>query len=279
MDEKKFRVRRDRDKSFRKIVYEKFNNQCCFTPSIVPRWCKVNNISEEDMKIKCSEENKLKIYRKDGNIDNNVDDNILLFCSFHYGVVYHEQRTIPLRKERKFKGIRLQKKNKVVLTKEEFESFIYIIKNITHQVLFRVMMNTGGRVNEIIQITKKDIIGNKLKFRAEITKRKKERVVIIPKSLLPILKMYTNNMGSEDKLFPYTKQRVWQLTKEYIEKAGIKKNISPHCFRHSYATELYLSTGDLKLIQDLLGHDNISSTAIYSHVSDKKKEEEINKIF
>ena len=141
------------------------------------------------------------------------------------------------------------------------------------------MYYTGGRVNEIIQLKKSDIVNKKLTFRAETTKRKKERFVIIPNVFLKVLKEYMSSLTDDDVLFKLTSQRVWQLSKQYTKKAGINKDIHPHSFRHTYATELYHNTGDLKLVQELLGHSDIASTSIYAHVSEEKKAEEINKAF
>jgi len=80
-------------------------------------------------------------------------------------------------------------------------------------------------------------------------------------------------------LFPLTKQRIWQIVKEATKKAGIKKNVHPHTFRHSFATHIYEATNDLGKVQELLRHDSLSSTGIYKHLSKKLKIKTVNDVF
>ena len=288
----KQKVRADRDKEFRKQVYAKYNNQCCSVSNMVPKWANAskNTIQGEEINIRCTNvsdiNNKttLKIYRKDGNILNNNDDNILLLCPFHYGVLYHELRTLVKNKEDKRLGIRKQEKQPTILSKEEFESFLLQSAkgNQDHAFMFSFLYYIGPRVNELINTTKDDIkIKDKMVIlRAEITKRKKERHVVIPEIFIESLKAYIRKIPNEnDKLFDLSKQRVWQLCDIYAKKAGIKKHIHPHTFRHTYATEIYNATGDLKLVQELLGHKSMSTTSIYAHISKEYKNENVNKAF
>lgn len=260
-------IRKDRDKDFRERFFKKFNNQCSF-------------LGEDNQRCKNTE--KLKIYRKDGNIENNEDNNLLCLCPYHYGFLYYKKTKIK-NKDLKMRGIRKEKKKHTILTREEFQKFKVSILNPKHLMLFMVMYYSGGRVNEIINLRKKDIKLNEklIVFRAETTKRKIERDVDVPDILIQPLKTYFREIkiDEDERLFNITKQRVWQLTKEYCKKAGIDKKISPHSFRHSYGTELYNSTGDLKLVQELLGHANMSTTSIYAHVNKKYRRENVNEVF
>jgi integrase/recombinase XerD len=276
-------LRKDRNKEFRQRIMENFGHRCCFTPSLVPLWSNKNKVPEEELNIKCGTDDKLKIYRKDGNIDNNDDNNILVFCPYHYGVVYHELRTMVKKKEKKRRGIREKKKLPAHLSKEEWEKLVTSAVRLNHKygLLVSFMYYLGPRVSELVNIQKKDILLGKrfVIFRADITKRKKERRVTIPDQFVSSLRTYIEKYKDEDRIFKYTPQRVWQIIKLCGKKAGIKKNIHPHTMRHTYGTTIYNNTGDIKLTQELLGHENMSTTSIYAHISDEYKKEGVNKAF
>jgi len=277
-------LRKDRIKEFREKIYKRFNYRCCFVPTLAPHWLEKNIIDEQDKTKRCPNREKLKIYRKDGNINNNTDNNIFLLCPYHYGVLYHELITLPKRKREKLRGIRKETKKPEVLTEEEIKQFFNAtIRNVYHLMLFQMMYYLGTRVNEITNLRKKyiEIKGTSgiVTLTADITKRKVERTVNIPSNMVQPIKKFIAQYDKDDILFPLTKQRVWQLSKYYAKKAKINKNIHPHTFRHSYASNIYNKTGDLKLVQELLGHKNLSSTAIYTHISNEYKKKALDKVF
>ena len=83
--------------------------------------------------------------------------------------------------------------------------------------------------------------------------------------------LFLSNRG-----LPISRKTIWIIIKETSMKAGIKKNISPHTFRHSFATHLLEGGADLRVVQELLGHSNISTTQIYTHL-DKTFLKEVHK--
>jgi integrase/recombinase XerD len=116
-----------------------------------------------------------------------------------------------------------------------------------------------------------------------IGKGNKERLIPFAESVKKELNLYYDAMrkhmeiarGHEDFVFlnrrgkQLTRVMIFTIIKDLAEKAGIKKNISPHTFRHSFATHLLEGGANLRAIQDMLGHESILTTEIYTHVSNK----------
>jgi len=86
-------------------------------------------------------------------------------------------------------------------------------------------------------------------------------------------------IGEDVVMFQLSRNRVWQLVKKYAVDAGLSKHVHPHTLRHSYATQVYSVTGDLRLVQELLGHQNLATTTIYTHLDDASKRRSIEGVF
>ena len=151
-----------------------------------------------------------------------------------------------------------------------------------NKAIIEVMYGCGLRVSEVISLNISDIY-TKDEFIRIIGKGDKERLVPIGKKTLKELILYTRGERLHqdikpkftDKVFisargtSLTRQSVFLLVKNLAEKAGIKKTISPHTLRHSFATHLLEGGADLRAVQQMLGHSSISTTEIYTHVSDE----------
>ena len=173
------------------------------------------------------------------------------------------------------------KKLQAVLTKEEVSKIISLAENPRDALILRMLYYTGMRVNELINIRKDDIIfsENVIRIRAETTKTRREAMQPIPMRLKSFLIDACKYKKDEDKIIPLTKQRIWQIVKYYAKKAGIKKNIHPHSFRHTYGTHIYEETNDLGKVQELLRHESLASTGIYKHLSKKLKIKTVDDVF
>src|SRR5262249_53686927 len=135
------------------------------------------------------------------------------------------------------------------------------------------------RVSELVNLTVDDLNMDR-GFLKTMGKGKKERIVPMGKSAIQVLQLYlatareTLRKGrSTQALFvtrlgaSMTRQMFWKLLKDLARRAGIKKDLSPHVLRHSFATHLVQGGADLRSVQAMLGHADISTTQIYTHLN------------
>lgn len=174
-----------------------------------------------------------------------------------------------------------------VLTYEEICSMIENIdlsQQFGHRnkAILEVMYGCGLRVSETISL-KISHIYIQDEFIRIIGKGDKERLIPISQSIIKTLNLYIEGERKTQKINPkYTdtlfinrrgsglsRQMIFLIIKDLAEKAGIKKNIGPHTIRHSFATHLLEGGADLRAVQQMLGHSSISTTEIYTHISDQ----------
>lgn len=150
---------------------------------------------------------------------------------------------------------------------------------IRDRAVLELLYATGIRVSELIKITQNDLFFSE-GFVRIFGKGAKERIVPLGEEAIDCVKMYQRQVRivfsqpgrSFDCLFlsvrgwPLTRKSVWDLLKKYSLSAGIKKSISPHTLRHSFATHLIEGGADLRAVQEMLGHADISTTQIYTHL-------------
>ncbi len=145
------------------------------------------------------------------------------------------------------------------------------------RTMLELLYATGVRVSELVGLRLMDVDLEEGLVRLQ-GKGQKERVVPMGQEAIDWLKRYLQIRREMDKKgSPYlflttrggsmTRQRFWQLVKGYARAVGITKRISPHTLRHSFATHLLERGADLRVIQELLGHADISTTQIYTHVA------------
>lgn len=154
-----------------------------------------------------------------------------------------------------------------------------------NKAMLELMYATGLRVSELINLTKLNIDLDKQIVRC-FGKGNKERIVPVGKTAIKYLKLYLDEYRDSltkktlcDNLFlnnhgkKLTRQGFFKMIKKQAEEKGIKENITPHMLRHSFATHLLNNGADLRSIQLMLGHENISTTGIYTNVSKEKIKE------
>ena len=158
------------------------------------------------------------------------------------------------------------------------------------KTIFELLYSSGLRISEAIDLKLSDIDFEN-SFIHVIGKGDKERLVPAGKEALRLLVKYIKNsrpaiLGSRESEFLFVSKKgsqlnrksVWRLLKNYVSGTEIQKNITPHTLRHSFATHLIENGADLRSVQELLGHMDISTTQVYTHMA-RKKLQEIHKNF
>lgn len=171
----------------------------------------------------------------------------------------------------------------VVLTIEEMERLLQSPDQTTQGIRDNAMMEllyaSGLRVSELINLNISDL-NLEMGFIHVYGKGEKERIVptteYVAKKLTNYIKNYRLKLLKDeniDTLFltnrgkGFTRQGLWKTIKKYVRESGIDKNITPHTFRHSFATHLIENGADLRAVQEMLGHSDISTTQIYTQIS------------
>ena len=181
------------------------------------------------------------------------------------------------------------------LSLEEIEKLISATEENTdlakrNRCMIEVLYGCGLRVSELteLQISNINFKENYLKIQG---KGDKVRFVPLADYTADFIKNYINDIRSKQKINPkhsdilflnsrgaqISRQMVFLIIKEIVRKAGIQKNISPHTFRHSFATHLLQNGADLRFIQEMLGHSSITTTEIYTHLNTEELHETILK--
>ena len=161
-----------------------------------------------------------------------------------------------------------------VLSKETIRLLIDSASNLKHKLIIKFFYSTGIRLNELINLKRSDIDFDRNIVNIRKGKGKKDRITIISESLrLDLLKYYSKTIFKTAFVFEgykgkYSKKAVQAVLKDIGKKVGI--NLHPHMLRHSFATHLLESGTDIRLIQKLLGHSDISTTQIYTKISKKE---------
>lgn len=150
------------------------------------------------------------------------------------------------------------------------------------RAILEILYASGLRVSELCSLTLYSVDDEAVRV---LGKGSKERIVPIGKKALQALDHYLclREHFSSESLFltkkgkPIDRSSVWKMVKYYAKKTGITKTISPHTFRHSFATHLLDNGADLRIIQEMLGHSNIATTDRYTHVTTSRLQESFNK--
>lgn len=189
---------------------------------------------------------------------------------FYYEQVLKRDRFL-LEIPRPKKPLKLPK----VIAPTDIKKLFEAAPNIKHNTMLKLCYGLGLRVSEIVNLKITDIDSKSMQVFIERAKGKKDRYVNLPESILPQLRTYFFKYKPKIYLFEgqyggqYSSRSAQQVFRNALLKAKINKTASIHCLRHSFATHLLEQGTDIRFIQELLGHNDIKTTLLYTEVSDK----------
>jgi integrase/recombinase XerD len=163
------------------------------------------------------------------------------------------------------------------LTFDEVKKLIEVTHNLKHKSIIMLLYSGGLRLSEVINLKITDIDSNSMTITIRQAKGKKDRQVMLSEHFLIYLRQYYIQYKPSYYLFEgqnslqYSGRSIQQIVKESATKSGINKIVSPHVLRHSFATHLLEAGTDIRYIQELLGHNHLKTTQIYTHISDVAK--------
>jgi integrase/recombinase XerD len=188
--------------------------------------------------------------------------------SFYYKEIHGKNFKIVIPK--------LPKKLPVVLTKEEVQKMLQLTKNPKHLLILKCLYSCGLRLSELTNLKLEDLELEKGMGWVRGGKGNKDRLLLLGSELSKDIKQYAaDNKIVTGFLFSGRKEQisgrsVQKIVDEAAKRASINKHVSPHKLRHSFATHLLEAGVDIRKIQELLGHSDLSTTQIYTKVSTKE---------
>lgn len=162
-----------------------------------------------------------------------------------------------------------------VLSREEVEKIIGNTSNIKHKAMLALIYSCGLRRSELLNLEISDVQSGRGLLIIRQGKGRKDRVAPLSQKMLMLLRDYYKMHRPKKFLFEgmyggrYSEESLQQVLKDAIRRVGIKKPVTLHWLRHSYATHLLEGGTDLRYIQEILGHKSSRTTEIYTHVSSK----------
>lgn len=189
---------------------------------------------------------------------------------FYYGEVLKRKFAYEIKRPKK------DKKLPVVLSREEVSKILSSISNIKHRAVLMLVYSAGLRVGEVVKLKPEDIDPRRKLIHIRGSKGRKDRYTVLSEVAWESLGKYQEKYKPIKWLFPGARSErhistrtVQAIFEQAKEKADIRKDVTVHTLRHSFATHLLESGVDLRYIQELLGHKSSKTTEIYTHVSNK----------
>jgi len=160
-----------------------------------------------------------------------------------------------------------------ILTVDEIRKIINSITNIKHRSIISTIYSCGLRISEAVYLKINDIDSFAMTVKIVNAKGRNDRIVMLSEKLLSLLREYFKEYKPKIYLFEgqkgeqYSTRSIQQLFNNAAKKVGIKKKVTVHSLRHSFASHLLDNETDIRFIQELLGHKHLSTTQIYTHIN------------
>lgn len=193
--------------------------------------------------------------------------------SIYFALKFFYENVLDEKFDEKLPLVKRKIKLPIVLNRKEIEKMIKITNNVKHKLVLMILYYAGLRLDEVINLDWQDIDFEREVIHIKKAKGEKERVVFLHKKLKEMLKIYgidkkglvfKSQMGKK-----YNKRTIQQIVHNTAKKADIDKKVTPHTLRHSFATHLLEAGADIRYIQHLLGHKDLKTTQIYTHIANK----------
>ena len=157
-----------------------------------------------------------------------------------------------------------------------------------NRTMIKLFLASGLRLSEMINLRWKDINLMTGQLKVIEGKGSKDRILWISESIVEELRNWKEKQSQKLSRCEYVfttsskkkldDRNIRRMVAEYSEKAGITKNVSPHTFRHTFASDLLRATKNIRLVQKALGHEDLSTTMIYTHIVDEELEDALKKL-
>ena len=257
--EKRLKIKR-----YAKSTIKTYISQIKMFLSFFRKDAKSISISEIEMYIrKCVEQDKISF---------STQKAVLGTIKLFYKLVFDKDIAIeylyPSRQEYKLPN---------VLSQKEVKTLLENISNIKHKALLSLIYSGGLRISELLNLKIQDIDSDRMRIYIKGSKNNRDREVMLSEKILELLRKYFREYKPKEYLFEgqkggaYSARSVQEILKKALKKAGIKKHATVHTLRHSFATHLIENGTDIRIVQELLGHKNIKTTQIYTHITDQTK--------
>jgi len=195
--------------------------------------------------------------------------------SVYFALKFFYENVLNERFDEKIPLAKSKQKLPIVLSRSEIQKIFEVTSNIKHKVVLALLYYAGLRLSEVRNLRWQD---QDIDFEREVihlkqAKGEKERIVFLHKKLKKMLMDYGIRKSGlvliSERGGKYNERTIQQIVKNTARKAKIKKKVTPHTLRHSFATHLLEAGADIRHIQQLLGHKSLRTTQIYTHIASK----------